>query len=301
MAKIRTRRYYLYYAAKILFCIIGFIPRRISVFLSDHLGRGAFKLLKKHREIAVSNLKDGFGCDDKECLRIAEDVFRNVAKNGADWIKFLSYSKEDIGRLVTEIEGIDNLDRAISEGKGVILLASHFGNWELLSAYLYSHGYTGAIIAKRIYFPKYDKLINRLRKRFGAKVVYRDESPKKLLRILKSGGMLGILADQDVDSVESIFVDFFGKPASTPVAPVKIGMVTGANLVPAFMLRKKDDTYKLIIEKAISLVPRDDKNSDIERYTQEWTAILEKYVKKYPDQWVWMHRRWKTCPQSVGE
>lgn len=258
-------------------------------------------MLKKHREITLANLNTVFGQDTRENERIAEDVFRNVAKNGADWIKFLSYDKEGIGKLVTEIEGLENLDKAISAGKGVILLASHFGNWELLSAYLYSHGYTGAIIAKRIYFYKYDNLINRLRRRFGANIVYRDESPKKLLKILKDGGMLGILADQDVDSVEGIFVDFFGKPANTPVGPVKLGMVTGANLVPAFMIRKPDNTYKLIVEKAIELVSKGDKENDIRRYTQEWTNVLERYVKKYPEQWVWMHKRWKNKPDMRQE
>jgi len=294
--KIKTRRYYIYYSAKVLFYIIKLIPRQISIVISDFLGRKAFRLLKKHRDITLSNLNGVFGDDPKKNVRIAEDVFRNIAKNGADWVRFLSYKKKDISRLVTEVDGIENLDQAIKEGKGVILLASHFGNWELLSIYLYSHGYTGAIIVKRLYFHKYDKLINRLRKRFGANIIYRDESPKKILKVLKNGGMLGILADQDMDSVEGIFVDFFGKPAYTPVAPVKLGMVTEANLVPAFMIRKPDNTYKLVIEKPMALVSEGDKERSIRKYTQAWTSILEKYVREYPDQWVWMHSRWKNQP-----
>ncbi|MFH1836730.1 MAG: lysophospholipid acyltransferase family protein [Candidatus Omnitrophota bacterium] len=296
--KIKTRRYYIYYVAKILFYIIGLLPRGISLALADILGRGAFRILKKHRDVTVSNLDAVFGEDNENSKEIAKDVFRNVAKNGADWIKFLFYRKSEINKLVTEIEGLENLDWAIKQGKGVILLASHFGNWELLSMYLYSNGYTGAIIAKRIYFHKYDKLISRLRKRFGADIVYRDESPKKLLRILKKGGMLGILADQDVDSVEGIFVDFFGKPAYTPVAPVKLGMTVGANLVPAFMVRKPDNKYKLVVEKPVGLETGKNKEELVRKYTQGWTDTLEKYIRKYPDQWVWMHPRWKTSGQA---
>lgn len=296
MAKIKTRRYYIYYSARVLFFILKLIPRRISIAVSDLLGKNAFRFLEKYRSITLSNLNDVFGEDILENKRIAKDVFRNIAKNGADWIRFLSCNAKNVSKLVTEVEGLENLDQALARGKGVILLASHFGNWELLSIYLYSNGYSGSIVAKRIYFEKYDKLINQLRRKFGANIVYRDDSPKKLLRILKSGGMLGILADQDVDSIEGTFVDFFGKPAHTPVAPVKIGMVTGASLVPAFMIRKSDNTYKLSVEKPIELVAGENKEESIKKYTQAWTDVLEKYVKRYPEQWVWMHSRWKTQP-----
>ena len=292
--KIKTRRYYIYYAAKVLFFVIRLLPRRVSLFIADLLGRLGFVLLKKYRDIAISNLDEVFSGDHQKNLKIARDVFRNLAKNGADWIKLTSLSKKGIADLVSEASGFENVDKALAKGKGVIVLGSHFGNWELLLVYFIVKGYKGAAVGRRIYFHKYDKFINKMRNRFGTHTIYRDESPKKILKVLKEGYVLGIIADQDVKSLEGVFVDYFGKSAYTPTAPVKLGMATGASIIPGFMIRKEDDTYKLILEEPIEMVPGEDKEEDVKRFTQAWTAVLEKNVRKYPGQWVWLHKRWKT-------
>ncbi|MFH1798531.1 MAG: lysophospholipid acyltransferase family protein [Candidatus Omnitrophota bacterium] len=292
--KIKTRRYYIYYASKILFFAISLIPRKISLVIADFLGRKAFSLLPKYRDITISNLNEAFGGDHEKNLRMARDVFRGLAKSGADWIKLMSLGKKGALRLVSECQGLEYLDKTLGNERGAILLASHFGNWELLSAYLSTRGYKGAIIVRRLYFYKYDNFIVRLRRKFGVQVVYRDESPKKLLKVLKKGEMLGILADQDVDSTSGVFVNFFGKSAYTPTAPVKFAMAARVDIVPAFMIRKPDDSYKLVVEKPITLLPEKDKAESVRKYTQLWTDILEKYVRQYPEQWVWLHRRWKT-------
>jgi len=295
--KIKTRRYYIYHTARILFFLLRLIPRKVSLVIADFLALAAFRVLTKHREVTISNLNEVFDGDRRKSIRIAKEVFKHLAKTGVDWIKLTSLNKNDIDSLVTEVHGIEHLDKAVAEGKGVILLASHFGNWELLSIYLYGKGYKGAIVARRIYFHKYDDFLTKLRGRFGAHVIYRDESPKKVLRVLKKGQILGVLADQDVDSVDGVFVDFFGKPAYTPTAPVKLGMATGASLVPAFMIREKDNTYKLVLEEAISVSSGENVQEDVKRYTQAWTEVLERYIKQYPEQWVWVHPRWKSRQQ----
>ncbi|MCK4851822.1 MAG: lysophospholipid acyltransferase family protein [Candidatus Omnitrophica bacterium] len=292
--KIKTRRYYVYYLLKALIFLVGLIPRKAGLMLASFLGKAAFMLLRGYRDTTISNLDEALGRDPRRNTLIAEGVFRNLAKNGAEWIKLASSGREEVEAMVTEASGFEHLDRALAEGKGVILLVSHFGNWELLSIYLNLKGYKGTAVARRIYFHKYDRFIMRLRNRFGAQVLYRDESPRKLLKLLKSGGILGILADQDVDSVEGVFVNFFGKSAYTPAAPVRFGMVTGASLVPAFMIRKPDDTHKLVLEKPLVLLRGPDREEALKLYTRAWTDVLEKYVRQYPEQWVWMHQRWKT-------
>ncbi len=292
--KIKTRRYYIYYALKLFLYISRLIPRNISLFIADLLGKAAFMLLGKYRNIAISNLDSVFEGRHEENVKLARDVFRNMAMIGVDWLKLMSMDKKDVIGLVTETSGLENLDRALEGGKGVIVMVSHFGNWELLSAYTHSMGYRGTIIAKRIYFHKYDQMIVGIRKRFGANLVYRDESPKKMFRALKDGQILGMLADQDVESVEGVFVKFFGKDAYTPTGPVKIGMIAGVDILPAFMIRKADNTYKFVVEKPIVLSREGDKEDNVRKYTQEWTDVLERYVKEYPDQWVWIHNRWKT-------
>ncbi|MFH1665302.1 MAG: lysophospholipid acyltransferase family protein [Candidatus Omnitrophota bacterium] len=296
--KIKTRRYYIYYCAKILFFLISLLPLRVSQAIAGRAGRAAFRFVPKYRDITLANLNAVFNGGGRSNEKIAGEVFASVAKNGAEWIKLSLADPGKIGDLVTEFEGAEHLDSVLAEGKGAVILGFHFGNWELLGLYLRHMGYDGALIARRIYFHKYDKLITGMRTRYGARVIYRDDSPKKMLKELRNGNVLGILADQDVDSVDGVFVDFFGKPAYTPTAPVKIAMAAGTKIVPAFVLRKKDNTHKLILEKPIDPSLGDHTEDDIRRYTQAWTDILENYVRKYPEQWVWMHSRWKSRPAS---
>ncbi len=292
--KVKTRRYYFYYLLKTLLFFISFIPLKTSLVIADLAGKATFRLLGKYRNIAVSNLDAVFSGDHESNLCIAEGVFTNVVKNGAEWIKLSAIDPQKLNSLVTEDEGLEYLDDVLSAGNGAVVLGFHFGNWELLGLYLRYKGYPGALVAKRIYFHKYDKFITRMRGRFDASVIYRDESPKKMLKILKHGGILGIVPDQDVDSVDGVFVDFFGKEAYTPTAPVKLAMAAKTQIVPIFVVRKKDNTHKLVVEKPIDVLRGDGKEEDLRRYTQAWTSLLEKYVRKYPQQWVWVHKRWKT-------
>lgn len=292
--KIKTRRYYIYYLLKSLFFLMSLVPLKVSLAIADFLGKASFRMVPKYGEKAVANLDEVFSPDHESNRRIAERVFSNLAKNGAEWIKLSSLNPKRIDDIVTESCGLHYLDKVLSEGKGALVLGFHFGNWELLGLYLKHKGYDGALVARRIYFHKYNKLVADLRERFGARIIYRDESPKKMLKELKEGRILGIVPDQDVDSIDGVFVDFFGKPAYTPVAPVKIAMAAKTKLVPAFIIRKKDNTHKLVIEEPIDPVKGDHAEEDVKRYTQEWTSLLEKHVRECPEQWVWLHERWKT-------
>ena len=292
--KIKTRRYYIYYLLKVLVFFVNLIPLRVSLAVADFLGKMAFRVVPRYGKMTVANLDAVFNDDHESNIRIANRVFANLAKNGAEWIKFSSLDPKKIDKLVTEFHGSEYLDDVLSGGKGAVVLGFHFGNWELLGLYLRYKGYDGALVARRIYFHKYDKFIARLRQRFGARIIYRDESPKKMLKELKQGRVLGVVPDQDVDSVDGVFVNFFGKPAYTPVAPVKLAMAAGTKLVPVFVVRKQDNTHKLIVEKPIDLPPENNTEEDIKRYTQLWSSLLEKYVREYPEQWVWLHSRWKT-------
>lgn len=282
-----------------MFFLIGILPRTISLAVAGFAGKIAFRVVGKYRDKAISNLDSSLDGGHDQNVQIAEKVFQNLAKNGVEWLKMMYISKSGLFSLVSQIEGFHHLEKALEKRKGVIVVASHFGNWELMPIYLKAKGYKGAVIARRIYFRKYDKMITKLRNRFGPIVIYRDESPKKILRVLKNNGILGILADQDMKSVESVFVDFFGKPAYTPVAPVKLAMATGAVLMPGFMMRLEDNSYKFILEDPIEISESMDKQADVVKYTQAWTDVLERYIRKYPDQWVWLHDRWKTKPEDA--
>jgi len=276
--------------------IVNILPLRFMLTLAGFAGEAVFALLKKERQRTLDNLKRAFPeKTDAEIEKIGKAVFSNICKNGIEFISIRKLTTKTLDGWVKSEGAYEKIDRILEKGKGVIMLASHFGNWELISAYFTLRGYKGTVIARRIYFGKYDAFINRLRSYVGVGVIYRDDSPKKILRILKRNEMLGILADQDMDSVDGIFVDFFGRPAYTPKAPVAIALASKAPLVPCFMVRE-GSRHRLIVEDPMELEENGTREETIVFNTQKWSRIVESRIRRHPEQWVWMHKRWKTKP-----
>lgn len=292
----KLRRSFLYYLLRIAGFIVILFPLRLGLFIGGGLGVLAYYIIRKERIKTLSNLRVAFGAEksEEEIEQIGRGVFANLGKNLTEFINFPKINKSNIDTLI-EDKGLHKIDKALARGKGVIILASHFGNWELLAAYLTTKGYSGTVIAKRIYFDKYDRLLNELRASKNVDIIYRDESPKKVLKVLKQGGMIGVLADQDVDSVEGVFVDFFGKLAYTPTAPVTLALATGAAILPCFLIRE-GNRRRFVVEEPVGLQITGNKERDILVNTEKWSRVLESYIREYPCQWVWMHRRWKTRP-----
>lgn len=292
--KFKFRRYYLYYLGKAAAFKFYILPLNVGLYIGKLLGALAFCILARYRNVTIENLQAAFGKEKtkNEIRGIAKRVFENLAKNTVELVNFPKINKDNIKKLV-QVENIDRLNKAFELGKGVIILTSHFGNWELVGVTLRLWGYQGVVIVRRIYFDKYDKYLNRLRKVHDVDIIYRDESPKRMLRVLKENKIVGVLADQDVDSVDGVFVNFFGRPAYTPIGPVALAKASGAALVPTFIIRR-NGKHTLVIEEPIKLADTGDKEKDIATNTQAWSNVVESYIRRYPDQWVWMHRRWKT-------
>lgn len=294
MAKFRLRRYIFYYLGRAAAFLVYLLPVRVSVYLAKFLGRIGFRVLGKYRRLTIENLKLAFGSEkaDEEIEGIARRVFENLARYGVELINFPKINKGNLDKWVT-IGNAQILDAAVRRGKGIIILTAHFGNWELTGLTLRERGYRGCVIGRRIYFDKYDAWLNELRRMHDVNVIYRDESPRKAIKALRDNQIVGIVADQDVDSVEGVFVNFFGKPAYTPAGPVVLARATGAALIPALMI-KEGSRHVLMVEKPLELVDTGNKEQDLVTNTQKWSDVIESYIRKYPDQWVWMHRRWKT-------
>ena len=295
--KFKLRRYVLYYLARCLAFLVYIIPLSVALALADFIGLLAFLTARKYADITLENLRSVFGGEktDKEIHRIACQVFKNIARNAVELVRFPKISKENIDDFI-KVEGSEILDREFSKGNGIIIITGHIGNWEMLAATLRIKGYPGVVVGKRIYFHKYDEYLNSLRRHHDVNIVYRDDSPRKILKVLKSNGIVGIVADQDVDSVEGVFVDFFGYSAYTPSGPAAIARVSGAAMIPTFIVRKNGH-HELIFEKPIELVDTGEREKDLVENTQKWSSVVESYIRQYPEQWVWMHRRWKTQPK----
>ncbi len=292
----RYRRYFLYYAGRVIAFVIYLLPLNVSRPLGACIGRIAYHLLPRYRRLTVENLQLAFGKEKapSEIRTIAERVFGNLGRNAVELLHFPNINRDNIGRFVA-IEGLDKLDKALEAGRGVLLITGHFGNWELLALTIRLKGYHGAVIGRRIYFDRYDRFLNSLRKVHDIDIIYRDDSPKRIVRALKGNGVIGILADQDVDSVDGVFVNFFGVSAYTPSGPALLARASGAVLLPGFIVRRGTG-HRLIIEDPVEADASADKEKDVVAITQKWSNVVEGYIRRYPDQWVWMHRRWKTRP-----
>ncbi len=294
--KFKFRRYYLYYWGRCLAFIFSLIPLPVGLFIAGFMGRVGFGLVSKYRNITIDNLRSAFPeKSEREVREIALKVFENLGKTAAEIVNFPKINKANIDRFV-RIENLDILDNELKKGKGAIVLTAHLGNWEMLALTIRVKGYPGSVVGRRLYFHKYDGYLNYLRKVNDVNVIYRDQSPRSILKVLRASGIIGILADQDVDSVEGVFVDFFGTPAYTPIGPAALAMASGASIVPAFIVRECGK-HVLMIDKPIEIADTGDKEADILTNTRRWSDVVESYIRRYPDQWVWMHRRWKTRPR----
>jgi KDO2-lipid IV(A) lauroyltransferase len=301
--KRKPYRYVLFLLLNLIQIIIYIIPYKLAVNIGTGLGSIAYLILPKYRGLTIQNLHMAFEGekDEDEILKIARDVFRNLGRTAAEYMSLRKLSKEEIKRY-SQDEVFEPIREALSRGKGLIVIGSHFGNWEMSSILGAAFGFDVTVIARRIYYPPYNDFLVSIRESKGVKTLYRDEKNilRKSLAVLKSNKVLGVVPDQDVDSVEGVFVNFFGRPAYTPSGPAAIALLSGAPLIPVFTVRE-NGRLRLKIENPIYVEKSGDKSEDIITYTQKWSDVVEKYIREYPSQWVWMHRRWKTRPSSESK
>lgn len=273
------------------------IPYDFALKLGRYFGKLAYIILGKYRGLSKSHLRQAFAGSksEKEISKIAESVFINLGMGFAE-ILSLPKIRHKLDTIL-DIEGIEKIDAVLKEGKGAVVVSAHLGNWELIPMYFAYKGYSSNIVARPIYYEKYDEWVSFLRKSMGVNIIYRTQSPKKLLKLLKNNELVGILPDQDVDSIEGIFVEFFGRKAYTPLAPVRLAMAADCPIVPMFIVRG-DKKHTIHVEDPIRVERGQDKDRLVSLYTQKWSGTVESYIGRYPDQWVWMHKRWKTRPGS---
>ena len=286
-----------YFTAYSLSKIVILLPRKLALNLGVFLGDLYFRVACEDRERACKQIGISLGIRDNRKSRIlARCCFRNIGKNLIEFMRFPRLNSDNINKLV-RFEGKEHIDNALKKGKGVIILTAHFGNWELFGASLSLSGYSLNVIARQIRSQTLDKLVKKHREMTGVASIDRDRSIKTALRCLKRNELLGILADIDT-RVDGVFVNFFGRLAYTPYGPVAISLKTGAALVPAFIVRQDDDSHCISVELPLNLYRSGNWETDIKVNTSRFTKIIESYIRRYPDQWIWMHRRWKTRPNG---
>ena len=285
----------LVFLVKSLIWISSWMPRKWLHFIFSNLGRLAFSLVRTEREKTISNILIGYPEKSQdEAEEMAKEVFRNLGKNYADLTKGLSIKTKDHYRKVIRIEGEEHFQKAFEKGNGVIALGCHLGAFELYGTYCGLH-YPSIGVGARLKNAALDALLVENRTSRGIDYTHRGEGTLKMLRALKQGKVVIMLIDQDTDKVKNVFVDFYGKPAATPIGAALLAQKAGAAVVPMAM-SLQNGKQVLTIHPEIEIANTGNEDSDIQTNTQNFSLALENFIKEYPSQWVWMHERWKTQP-----
>ena len=290
-----ARRLILYYFLVVLRAVVLVMPEQLAFALFRFLGDLAFVTVGVHRRRAIEHLRLAFPEISKSRARlIAKRMTRHLTRNAVEIIRFPKLSKERILSMVT-INRPDIAQEIAREGRGAIAMSAHIGNWELFAAAIAAMGYDITVVARKIYYEKFESLLRATRRAAGVRVVYRDE-PREILRALRNGHFLGVLADMDIEKLDSVYVEFFGRLALTPVGPVALALRTGVPLVPAFIVRNDRGGHTILVEPPMHLVRTGDDQKDILVNAMRAAKIIERTIRRYPDQWMWMHRRWQHQP-----
>jgi KDO2-lipid IV(A) lauroyltransferase len=285
-----------HFAAAGVLNFLGRLPHRWARRACTALAMVAFAFWPRLRRVGLFNLRLAFPeWNDKQRRRVLVGLFRNFGRMLADFAHFPRWNRENIEQLII-YDGFENFERARSQGKGVLFLTGHFGNWELGSFAHGVYGYPCHFVVRELDNPLLDSLINGYRCLSGGTAIEKRDSAREVLRALKQGEAVGILIDQNTAATEGVFVDFFGWRASTNTGPARIARKTGAPIVLGLVIwDAKLGKYRLRFD-AIGWIKREDPDEEVLVNTANFTRCIEEYIRRYPDQWLWVHRRWKTRP-----
>ncbi len=295
-------RFLLFVFAYPIFYLCSFIPVRLAVNIGKWAGRGAFYLDRKHRIICLDNLKLAFpDYTGAERWAIARSSFENIAKTIMEILGFDRQTDEEMMSRVRVI-GKEHYDKAVKKGKGVLILTGHIGNWELMAL---SHKLIGqrlAFVARPLDNHYFDRWLLRLRTRSGNKVIAKHGALLGVYRSLRQQYDVGLLMDQRVSikNPGAIYVDFFNHKTGSSIALALLAARSGSPVVPIYMLREADGIrHTMCIEPEIPIFTGGSKEKNIKENTQRVQRALENIIREHPEQWFWMHRRWKRSPTAI--
>lgn len=284
-------------SASLVLKTVGALPRPMARALAVLVVSTLLRLRPTLRRTAEFNLRLAFPeWTDAQRAETIRKMVRNLGWMAAEFAHFPRLTRENIEEVVI-LDGHDNFLEGHRRGKGVLYLTGHIGAWELSSFAHALYGYPLHYMARPLDDPRLDALVNRYRCASGNHPIFKNESARVMLKILKDGGTVGILADQNTMPSEGVFVNFFGQLACTTAGLARVALHTGAAVVPGYAFW--DDAlhkYRLRFEPPVELIRTGDTERDILENTQKFAKVVETIIRKYPDQWVWVHKRWKTRP-----
>jgi KDO2-lipid IV(A) lauroyltransferase len=279
--------------------VVGVLPHPIVRGLGATLGLVVYLVDRKHRTVALTNLQQAFPTRSAhEVNIIARRMFKHFGRLLFEILKFSTLSHAAMLRRV-EFEGEDRARLAYAQRRGVLFFTGHFGFWEL---HAMVHGLQLrpiGVLARALDNPHLNALLERVRGRTGNIVIYRQGAVRRVLKTLAAEEGVAMLIDQHMHSADAIWVDFFERPAATTSTLAALAIRTGAPVVPVFALPVAGGRYRMIYEHAVE-PPSGDGPEAVREFTQRCTDVLEMYVRRHPDLWLWMHRRWRDAPVPEG-
>lgn len=261
----------------------------------------AFCLTIRQKRIARESLQIAFGPEksSKEIEQIIKANFDNVGQAMIEMLHVMYHPHAVNNKVV--FEGKENLDKALARGKGVLAVTAHFGNFPLMMLYCARMGYKTSCIIRPTRDPVIEEFLVKKRNELGLKTIYavpRQQCVTESIRALRNNEVVFVLLDQNFGANGGVFVDFFGQKAATATGPVVLARRTGAAILPMFITRQKDDTHKICIEPIFEVEERADEEETLLVNTSRITQLIERYIRRYPYEWGWMHRRWKSRPKE---
>lgn len=278
--------------------VVPRLPRAVALGLGSAAGRVIGALDRRHVAVAEENLRHAFpDWDAERRLSVARGVYRHFGRMIIDILWLRGHSRDEVmSRL--EVIGREHVEEAMSRGRGAIFVTAHLGNWEVIGL---AHGWSFApigVVARPLDNPGLDRRLCDFRAMAGNWVIYKQDALREVLRTLRAGGAVAFLIDQNVQEKDGIFVDFFGRPAATTTVVAALAVKTGCALVPGHTTIGPDGRYRAVYDPPLEWTPSGNKQADVAHITQELTRTIEGWIREHPEQWLWIHRRWKTQPSA---
>lgn len=275
------------------------LPPEWNVRVGAAAGFLLYCVLPGRRVVARDNLRAAFGSNytPPEYDRMVWNLFQNIGRMFMEMAAIPAINREYVDQWVGITPGSqERLEKALSGGKGVIFLTGHFGNWEMVPITGALHGYPTLVLAREQGWPKLNRMLTEYRESKGCRIITKGFSVRELIQGLKEGRIVGIVADQD-GGKNGVFAPFFGRLASTAPGTINLSIRTGAPILPVFMVRQQGALHSLIIEEPLEIPAKGTDKERIQAGVAAYLEVLEKYIRRFPTQWLWFHRRWKSSPE----
>ncbi|HUR91056.1 MAG TPA: lysophospholipid acyltransferase family protein [Gemmatimonadaceae bacterium] len=288
-----------YGALRGLVRVLGAVPWDRAGRIGAKVGAMGFRPLGVRRRVVERQIAAAFPeLSDEQVADLARRSYEHLGRSAIETALLPGLGQAGVLRLVSEVENWDVVERAKSAGKGIIIVSGHLGNWELAAAYLAARGVPFDVIVRKMGNPLFDRYLNQTREQLGVNVVYDAQAVRQTPRALRQGRAVGFVADQGVRGLASTFVPFFGRPAKTPRGAGVFALRFGSPVIFIAALRKPDGSYLVGFEE-IPVVETGDRERDVDSVVLRFTQVLEKWVRRAPDQYFWQHRRWRRQPPGT--